>query len=155
MLGCFDSNLASTISVNTVTSVTSMVIPATNDRVNIPTTVSPESCNGQVTRRIACIEAYDNSNVTLQVEPNELNTEIGQLCYLSELTDLLGNSATRTGRIAKLDLTALSGGNEMAGLYSGNIRFATLDQCQNPSSANLNTPLRGLFAQFECFERKF
>ena len=155
VLGCFDSNLASTISVNIVTSVTSMVIPATNDRVNIPTTVSPESCNGQVTRRIACIEAYDNSNVTLQVEPNELNTEIGQLCYLSELTDLLGNSATRTERIAKLDLTALSGVNEMAGLYSGNVRFATLDQCQNPSSANLNTPLQGLFAQFECFERKF
>ena len=155
VLGCFDSNLASIISVNNVTSVTSMIIPETNDIVNIPTAVSPEMCNGQVTRRIACIEAYNNSNVTLQVEPNELNTEIGQLCYLSELTDLLGNSATRTERIAKLNLTALSGGNEMAGLYSGNVRFATLDQCQNPSSANLNTPLRGLFAQFECFERKF
>ena len=152
VLGCFDSNLASTISVNTVTSVTSMVIPATSDRVNIPTAVSLGRCNGRVTRRIACIEAYDNSNVTLQVESNELNTEIGQLCHLSELTDLLGNSATRTGRIAKLDLTALSSGNEMAGLYSGNVRFATLDQCQNPSSANLDG---GIFAQFECFECKF
>lgn len=151
VLGCFDSNRVSTISINPTTmqaSVFTTTVTATNDFVTIPTTISPEACNGQVTRRTACVEAYSGSTVTLQAELNQANTVSGQLCFLSELTDLLVNSVTRMVRTAELNLTTLNTGNTMAGLYFGNNRFATLDDCLNPSSTD------GIFAQFECFERK-
>ena len=151
ILGCFDSNRVSTISINPTTeqaSVFTDTVMATNDFVTIPTTISPEACSGQVTRRTACVEAYSDSRVTLQAELNQANTVSGQLCFLSELTDLLDNSVTRRVRTAELDLTTLNNGNRMAGLYFGENRFSTLDQCLNP----LNTD--GVFAQFECFERK-
>ena len=150
VLGCFDSNRVSTVSNNPMSgqaSVFTTTLTETNNFVTIPTTISPEACNGQVTRRTACVEAYDNSMVTLQAELNQDNTVSGPLCFLSELTDL-GNSLTRGVRTAELDLTTLNAGNTTAGLYFGNDRFATLDECLNPSSTD------GIFAQFECFERK-
>ena len=100
------------------------------------------------------MEANANSMVTLQVEPHQDNTNIGPLCYLSELTDQC-NSIMRNQRTAELDLTKLNSSNPMAGLYFGDIRFVTLDECLNPSSDNLNNPLQGCYAQFECFECKF
>ena len=157
VLSCFDSNLASTISVNptnNVTSISVMETSATGETVDIPTAISPAVCKGQVTRRTVCVEAFANSMVTLQVEAHQDNTDIGPLCYLSELTDQ-SNSVMRNERTAELDLTALNSSNPMAGLYFGDIRFVTMDECLNPSSDNLNNPLRGFFAQFECFERKF
>ena len=158
VLSCFDSNMVTTESVaDGVPSVASVELQGsvTSEVVNIPTVVSPGVCNGRVTRRTVCIQAYANSTVTLQVEPHPDNTEIGPLCYLSEFTAGLGNSATRSNNSAQLDLTTLTDGNPMAGLYFGDIEFVTRDQCQNPSSDDLNSPLRGFFAQFECFERKF
>ena len=158
VLSCFDSNMVTTRNVDTEgqTSIASAQVLglATSQVVNIPAVVSPEVCNGQVTRRTVCIEAYTNSMVTLEVQPHPNNTEIGPSCYLSELTNLT-DSATRTKTSALLDLTTLTSGNPMAGLYFGDIDFITLDQCQNPSSDDLDNPLQGLFAQFECFERKF
>ena len=155
VLSCFDSNMVTTLSVdsNGVTSVASMNVlgSATGQVVNIPTL---GVCNGRVTRRTVCIEAYANSMVTLEVQPHPDNTEIGPLCYLSELTNLT-NSATRTNTSAQLDLTTLTDGNPMAGLYFGDTEFLTQDQCLNPSSENLDNPLQGFFAQFDCFERKF
>ena len=155
VLGCFDSNRVSTISVNPTSgqaSVFTTTVTETNDIVNIPTTISPGACNDQVTRRIACVEAYSNSVVTLQAELNRANTVSGDLCFLSELTDLLNNSVTRgvvrTDTTAVLNLTTITNGNTTAGLYFGDNRFATLDECLNPSSTD------GIFAQFECFERK-
>ena len=157
VLSCFDSNMVTTRNVDSQSvSIASEPVlgSATSQVVNIPAVVSPEVCNGRVTRRTVCIEAYANSMVTLEVQPHPDNTEIGPLCYLSELTSLT-DSATRTETSAQLDLTTLSGGNPMAGLYFGDIDFVTRDQCQNPSSDDLDNPLRGFFAQFECFERKF
>ena len=151
VLGCFDSNRVSTISINPTSrqaSVFTTTVTATNDIVNIPTTISPGVCNGQVTRRTVCVEAYSNSEVSLQAELNQANTVSGELCFLSELTDLLDNSVTRGERIAQLNLTTLNNGNTTAGLYFGDNRFLTLDECLNPSSTD------GIFAQFECFERK-
>ena len=158
VLSCFDSNMVTTESVaDGVPSVASVELQGsvTSEMVNIPTVVSPGVCNGQVTRRTVCIQAYTDSMVTLQVEPHPENTEVGPLCYLSELTAGLGNLATRSDNSAQLDLTTLADGNPMAGLYFGDIDFVTQDQCLNPSSDNLDNPLRGFFAQFECFERKF
>ena len=158
VLSCFESNMVTTLSVDSegTTSVASVDLSgsATGQVVDIPAIVSPAACKGQVTRRTVCIEAFADSMVTLQVQPHPDNTEIGQLCYLSELTSLT-SSTTRNKTAAILDLTALSGGNPMAGLYFGDIQFVTKDQCQNPSSNDLNNTLRGFFAQFECFERKF
>ena len=158
VLSCFDSNMVTTRNVDTEgqTSIASAQVLglATSQVVNIPAVVSPEVCNGQVTRRTVCIEAYANSMVTLEVQPHPNNTEIGPSCYLSELTNLT-DSATRTETSALLDLTTLTSGNPMAGLYFGDTDFITQDQCQNPSSDDLDNPLQGLFAQFECFERKF
>ena len=157
VLGCFDSNLVSTISINptnNVTSISMMETSATGEVVDIPTAVSPATCTGQVTRRTVCVEAFANSMVTLQVEPHQDNTDVGQLCYLSELTDQ-SDSVMRNERTAGLDLTTLNTSNPMAGLYFGDIRFLTLDECLNPSSDNLGNTLQGFFAQFECFEREF
>ena len=52
VLGCFDSNQVSTISVNptnNVTSISLMETSATGEIVDIPTEVSPAVCKGQVT----------------------------------------------------------------------------------------------------------
>ena len=158
VLSCFDSNIVTTRNVDTEgqTSIASAQVSgsATSQVVNIPAVVSPEVCNGQVTRRTVCIQACADSMVTLEVQPHPNNTEIGPSCYLSELTNLT-DSATRTETSALLDLTTLTSGNPKAGLYFGDIDFITQDQCQNPSSDDLDNPLQGLFAQFECFERKF
>lgn len=155
VLSCFDSNRVSTISVNNENKQASFfttTVSPSNDQVDIPTAISP--CAGQVTRRTVCVEAYNNSVVRIQVEQNSENTASGQLCYLSELTDLL-NSPTRNERNVEIDLATLgSNSNTMAGVYFGTNRFATLDDCLNPSVGDLDTPLRGSFAQFECFDRK-
>ena len=147
VLSCFDIiNRVSTISNNPDTQqasvFTATIMGGTGDVVNFPT---PTSCNGPITRRTTCVEAYADSNVRLQAEFNEQNSD---MCFLSELTDLLGSFVTREAQYATLDLTILNTGDTMAGLYFGDNRFSTLDDCLNPAGSDR------IFAQFECFECK-
>ena len=148
VLSCFDINRVSTISTNPGTdqaSVFTTTLLETDDVVNFPTSTS---CTGLITRRTTCVEAYANSTVRLQAELNEQNTINGELCFLSELTDLLDDYTTTQERYAMLDLTTLNTSNTMAGLYMSSNRFSTLDDCLNPAVDD------GIFAQFECFECK-
>lgn len=148
--GSMDRITTASVDPNTnIPSTASSVVPATGETVNVFTTTS---CgNNPVVRHTICIEAFTDSRVTVQAEEAEEN----RLCRVSELTNVLNNSLlTRNDGSVVIDLPVQGNntdGNEMAGLYRADSRLAAMDNCL---SATVSQTFQGLFAQFECFERK-
>ena len=163
VLSCFDSNRASTISVdadNQQASIITRTATATPGApiVSIPTDVNPSMCMGMVTARTVCLQAFPGSTVTVQAEQNVANNLEGDFCFLSALSDQASPALLETTELkVQLNLSAIENSpllnDASLGIYfdadSSNV---ALIRCL--SSVDQSVPLGGSFAQFECFERK-
>ena len=161
VLSCFDSNRASTISVaNQQASIitrTATAIPGT-PIVPISTDVNPLNCTGTVTARTVCLQAFPNTEVTIQAELNAANPIDGDFCYLRAVSDQIEPARLQTTDFkvqfdfADVENTSQVNDPSLGIYFDADSNDVALMQCL--SSVNQPVPLEGSFVRFECFERK-